>query len=141
MKSSSPPTEPRRSSRRAWGRNPARPKRSPNASVATSRSGGASRSRLASAPSKELAAQSLERPRPKSLDIGKQSRPQNMSLKICLTSGMDALLKTKGMIEGRVRKRERRRVADRSTAANALEPGAQRGKMPDQQTRSAAAGL
>src|SRR5262245_65564053 len=54
MKSSSPPMGPRRSSRKGWGRNPARPKRSPNASAATSRSGGASRSRLASAPSNTL---------------------------------------------------------------------------------------
>src|SRR5262249_56171298 len=38
-------------------------------------------------------------------------------------------------------KNEGRRVAARSTAANALEPRAQSGKMPDQQTRSAAAGL
>src|SRR5215510_589751 len=38
-------------------------------------------------------------------------------------------------------KNERRRVAARSTAANALEPRAQSGKMHDQQTRSAAAGL
>src|SRR5262249_9569252 len=38
-------------------------------------------------------------------------------------------------------KNERRRVAARSTAANALEPRAQSGKMPDQQTRTGAAGL
>src|SRR5262245_6254461 len=54
MKSSSPPMGPRRWSRKGWGRNPARPKRLPNASAATSRSGGASRSRLASAPSNTL---------------------------------------------------------------------------------------
>src|SRR5262249_5555638 len=51
---SSPPTGPRRSSRRAWHRNPARPKRLPDASVVISRSGGASRSRLASVPSNTL---------------------------------------------------------------------------------------
>src|SRR5215467_2844773 len=54
MTSLSPPRGPRRWLRKAWRRNPARPKRSPNASVATSRSGEASRSRLASARSNTL---------------------------------------------------------------------------------------
>src|SRR6516165_5416642 len=54
MTSSSPPRGPRRSLRKAWWRNPARPKRLPNASVATSRSGEASRSRLASVRSNTL---------------------------------------------------------------------------------------
>src|SRR5260370_37351768 len=54
MTSSNPAMGPRRWLRKAWRRNPAHPKRSPNAFVATSRSGGRSQPKPAAGPGKTL---------------------------------------------------------------------------------------
>src|SRR6516165_892383 len=137
MTSSNPATGPRRWLRKAWRRNPAHPKRSPNASVATSRSGGASRPGPASARNNTS--------RTNQTDRGRRLLCRKKDLRSCKPWIIAATLAVqRSKQDGRRQiargKRERRTVAVRSTAPMPLNHGRKAAKCPTN-TRNAAAGL